>query len=259
MERLISLLKAPVMVLLIVAVSYFLYSNVKLQDKVAKSWHQATEYSGIEKLQNSSEFLFGAEKKISNKLSSQQNVIFDLNKNRLLLEGKVAQGEARLQSLESTLKKQAVEYLALKEKVKGSEGNFKLTADLNDLVNSINRHRLEEENLLSSLKRSRDALRKNRDSLAIAQTTILQLEADLDNVRLTQSLADVFATEGGILSAAAASELNILMADVQLISDNLESNNYSYVSDYIIKKSIAAEDSFDQFIQKYQTSEQPGK
>lgn len=257
MDNLFYSLKVPAMVLVIATGCYFLYANEVLQDSLVKSWQESTQYNGAEKLEKSPEFLFRAQNKISEKLSSQKDVVYELERNRLLLEGKVSSGAARTRSLERTLEAKAREYLTLKEQVRGSGGDFALTSDLNKLVNSINRARLEKSNLENSLKRSREALNKNHDSLAIANTTILELESDLENIKFTQSLAEVFHSGRGVLSSEAASEINALMADVELISNSLESENYAYVSDYVIQNSIAAKDSFDEFISGYESSEQP--
>ena len=147
MERLISLLKVPVMVLVIATVSYFLYSNVKLHDSVSKGWQEATQYTGSEKLQKSPQFLFRAENKLREKLASQQDVVFELNRNRLMLEGKVSQGQARMRSLEGSLEANVKEYLSLKGEVKEGEDDFNLNSNLDTLVSSINRQRLEKANL----------------------------------------------------------------------------------------------------------------
>lgn len=251
MEKIISLLKVPAMVLLIATVSFFLYSNVKLHDSVSKGWQEATQYSGSEKLQKSPQFLFRAENKLREKLASQQDVVFELNRNRLMLEGKVSQGQARMRSVERSLEANVNEYLSLKEEFKEGEDDFNLNSNLDTLVSSINRQRLEKANLDSLLKRSRDALVKNRSQLEVANSTILQLESDLENVIMTQSLAEVFKTNEGVLSFEAASEINELMADVRLISESLENENYSYISDYIIENSLATQDSFNEFILNY--------
>jgi len=145
--------------------------------------------------------------------------------------------------------------LTLKEDVKGSNGNFELTKKIEQLFNSINRKRLEKSNLLANLERSREALTKNYASIEIANSTILQMESDLENIRLTQSLAEVFQSDEGVLSSEAASEINSIMADVQIISETLADENYSYISDYIIETSLATEDSFDQFLEDYKVSE----
>ncbi len=251
MEKIISLLKVPAMVLLIATVSFFLYSNVKLHDSVSKGWQEATQYSGSEKLQKSPQFLFRAENKLREKLASQQDVVFELNRNRLMLEGKVSQGQARMRSVERSLEANVNEYLSLKEEFKEGEDDFNLNSNLDTLVSSINRQRLEKANLDSLLKRSRDALVKNRSQLEVANSTILQLESDLENVIMTQSLAEVFKTNEGVLSFEAASEINELMADVKLISESLENENYTYISDYIIENSLATQDSFNEFILNY--------
>jgi len=256
MERLISLLKVPVMVLLIATVSYFLYSNVKLHDSVSKGWQEATQYTGSEKLQKSPQFLFRAENKLREKLTSQQDVVFELNRNRLMLEGKISQGQARMRSLEGSLEANVKEYLDLKEEVEEGEDDFNLSSQLDTLVSSINRQRLEKTNLDGLLTRSRDALLKNRSQLEVANSTILQLESDLENVIMTQSLAEVFKTNEGVLSFEAASEINSLMADVRLISESLENENYSYISDYIIENSLATQDSFNEFIENYDSIKQ---
>ena len=255
MKDYINFFKTTLVVLTIAILSFFLYSNVKLHDSVAKGWVDATSYSGIDKIQKSPEYLFRAESKIASKLSEQQEVVYGLNRNRLMLEGKVTQGSARLKTLERFLEAKAKEYLTLKEDVKGSNGNFELTKKIEQLFNSINRKRLEKSNLLANLERSREALTKNYASIEIANSTILQMESDLENIRLTQSLAEVFQSDEGVLSSEAASEINSIMADVQIISETLADENYSYISDYIIETSLATEDSFDQFLEDYKVSE----
>lgn len=256
MDKLISFLKVPVMVLLIATASYFLYSNIKLQDQVAKGWYEATQYSGTEKLQKSPQFLFRAENNLREKLASQQDVVFELNRNRLMLEGKVSQGQARMRFVEGSLESNVKEYLNLEAEVKESEDDFSLNSKLDTLVSSINRQRLEKANLEALLKRSQDALIKNRSQLEVANSTILQLESDLENVIMTASLAEVFKTNEGILSFESASEINELMADVRLISESLENENYTYISDYIIEHSLATQDSFHEFISAYDLIEQ---
>ena len=161
-----------------------------------------------------------------------------------------------MRSLEGSLEANVKEYLNLKGEVKEGEDDFNLNSNLDTLVSSINRQRLEKANLDALLKRSRDALVKNRSQLEVANSTILQLESDLENVVMTQSLAEVFKTNEGVLSFEAASELNALMADVRLISESLENENYSYISDYIIENSLATQDSFNEFILNYNSIKQ---